>query len=126
MAAVAAADKGFYDYKVEKVVKFGDGDSFWVVFSKDVGFYISAEALVHVRVLYVDTPERGQLNYKEASVFTHDWLVAHMDNLRGTSVERDEFGRWLSVIYDAVSGETLAQALKDANLLKPGSKWNTQ
>lgn len=118
-------DTGFYDYKVERIPKFGDGDSFWAVVSKDIGFYITAEALVHIRVLYVDTPETGQPNYREASDFTKAWLSAHLPNLRITSVKRDEFGRWLSVVYDELTHETLGQALTNANLLKPGSQWNT-
>lgn len=113
-----------YDYKVVKITKFGDGDSFWCVPEKDMGFHLTGQALVHVRVLHVDTPERGEPNYKEASEFTKVWLLSHLLNLRIRSIEEDEFGRYLCEVYDSSTQELLSDAIKQAGLMKPGSKWN--
>lgn len=111
-----------YDYKVERIVKYGDGDSFWAVVSKDIGFFVSAQALIHVRVTHVDTPERKQVNYIEASAFTRAWIESRTVRVR--SVERDEFGRWLCDVYDEDTGLLLSDALKQAGLAKPDSRWN--
>ena len=113
-----------YDYKIERITKFGDGDSFWCVVSKDIGFHVTAQAAVHIRVPHVDTPERRQPNYVEAGIFAHDWLVQHEQGLRLISEKEDEFGRWLSVVYDNNTGEVLADALKRTDLVKPDSRWN--
>lgn len=113
-----------YDYQVNKITKFGDGDSFWCVVEKDMGFHITGQALIHVRVLHVDTPERGELNYREASAFTASWLTASIGYLRVTSTKEDEFGRWLCEVYNSETGMRLSDALKAAGLVKPDSKWN--
>ena len=113
-----------YDYAVDRITKYGDGDSFWCVVKKDMGFHVEGQANIHVRVLHVDTPERGQPNYQEATVFTNGWLSMHLPHLRLLSVEEDSFGRWLSEVYDSMTGERLSDALKAAQLTKPGSVWN--
>ncbi len=72
-----------------------------------------------VRVLGVDTPERGREGYGEATRFTEAWLL-----YRGLKVEirvlqsrpRDVYGRTLAWV--CADGESLSQALLDARLGK--------
>lgn len=113
-----------YDYAIERITKYGDGDSFWCVVSKDMGFHVKGEQLIHVRVLHVDTPERGKPGYVEAGAFTRGWLSSRLGELRLLSVEEDDFGRWLCEVYNNTTGERLADALKVAGLIKPNSVWN--
>lgn len=113
-----------YLYQVDKIIKYGDGDSFWAVLSKDIGFYVRGQAPVHVRVTHIDTPERGQPLYVEAGEFTMNWLIMNEGKLDALSEKRDEFGRWLCDIYNRETGERLSDALKAVGFAKPGSKWN--
>lgn len=70
-----------------------------------------------LRLLEVDTPERGQAGFWEASEFTERWILDRMVSewpFTLTAVYRDSFGRWLSYVKDLVSGEYLHEALIDA------------
>lgn len=60
-----------------------------------------------VRVLGVDTPERGQTGFAEAAAFTTTWLGAGPFTL--ASCKRDSFGRMLATVSRA--GRTLADTL---------------
>lgn len=85
---------GQYDFSVF-VHRVIDGDTADLDF--DVGFYL--RAVVRVRVLGVDTPERGQAGWAEATAFTSQWLAARGGRLRATTTKTDSFGRWLADIY---------------------------
>lgn len=120
-----------YEYDVDRILKFMDGDTFVAVLSHDVGFHERAQHSAKIRVLHVDTPERGQINYREASAFTQTWITEVIDQGAGIlkvithkDNDTDEFGRWLGDVFNSVTGERLSDALKAANLIKPGSVWN--
>jgi micrococcal nuclease len=49
-----------------------------------------------VRVLDIDTPERGQPGFAEATTFTVHWLA--VGNFTITACKRDSFGRLLVVV----------------------------
>lgn len=91
-----------------------DGDS--CVLSVDTGFNHSAQ--VHVRLLGVDTPERGRdaVKWAEARIFTESWLFAGTDDLIFECVGHDKYGgRWLGTIKRH-NGDCLNTALLDAGL----------
>ena len=90
-----------------------DGDTADVVL--DVGFYLTT--VVRVRILGVDTPERGQPGWAEATQFTTRWLAARFGKLRATTYKTDSFGRWLADIY--AGGEHMGVALLTAGHAKP-------
>jgi Staphylococcus phage endonuclease len=65
-----------------------------------------------IRILGVDTPERGQPNYVEAARFTAHWLAQGPFTLE--TCKRDSFGRYLSIVTRGA--DTLAAALVQAGL----------
>ena len=77
-----------------------DGDTF-------ILFSIGVPPEERVRVLEIDTPERGQPGFDEARIFTANWLAA--GNFTITACKRDSFGRLLATVTR--NGESLADAL---------------
>lgn len=93
-----------------------DGDS--IVLTVDTGFNHSAK--VHVRLLGVDTPERGHDTEKWglAREYTENWL-AEAGNISFACVGTDKYGgRWLGTLRNKL-GESLSDALIDSGLGKP-------
>lgn len=101
-----------YDYAVT-VHRVVDGDT--IDLEVDVGFYLTT--VIRVRLLGVDTPERGQAGWADATAFTTRWLAARGGRLRATTVKTDSFGRWLADIYAGT--EHLGPALLDAGHARP-------
>lgn len=60
-----------------------------------------------VRVLEIDTPERGQPGFDQATAFTATWLAR--GNFTITACKRDSFGRLLATVTR--DGVSLADAL---------------
>ena len=92
----------------EHVKRVIDGDTF-------VLFSIGVPAEERVRLLGVDTPEKGQVGYGAAAAFTAAWLKAGPSEL--TTCKRDSFGRLLGTVER--DGERLAEALIGAGLGSP-------
>ncbi len=94
-----------YDYRVRRVLRVVDGDT--VDLELDLGFYLSGA--LRFRLLDVDTPERGQPGWAEATDFVQAWLdqaAAERVQVWAATAKADSFGRWLAVVYradDAVS-----------------------
>lgn len=85
----------------EHVKRVIDGDTF-------VLFSVGVPAEERVRLLGVDTPEKGQPGYDAASEFTTVWLKAGPSEL--TTCKRDSFGRLLGGITrgkESLSGALL-------------------
>lgn len=97
-----------------QVLRAIDGDSVRIVV--DTGF--KHAATVDVRLLGVDTPERGQPGYAEAAAFTRDWLASAGRIVLECHGEDKYGGRWLGVLRDH-AGASLADALIAAGLGKP-------
>lgn len=99
-----------------------DGDT--ASFMIDVGFDTYRDK--RVRFLNVDTPERGQPNYKEATEFVKERILNKQVIIR--TYKADNFGRYLGEIwyYDEESSKykLLSNEIIDNGLEKPGSKWN--
>ena len=97
-----------------------DGDSLKILI--DCGFKIIAER--SVRLLDVDTPERGQENFKEATEFTKNKILDK--EIYVQTYKDDAFGRYLANVFYEENGVMycLNDELKKSNLLKKNSKWN--
>lgn len=88
-----------------------DGDSVEII--ADLGFGVAAT--VSVRLLGVDTPERGKEGYAEATEFTRTWL-ANAEGLRFECSGKDKYGgRWLGTLRDGM-GESLTDSLIAAGM----------
>lgn len=112
-----------YEYlaRLDRVI---DGDT--VDLTVDLGFSVFHR--VRVRVLGVDTPERGEDGWAEATQFVKDWFWSHSAVLFVQTVkDKDKYGRILANISAepvvARAGgpvrDTLSQALLDAGLASP-------
>ena len=83
-----------YSATLERII---DGDTIDVLL--DLGFKVFT--LQRLRLLFIDTPERGQPGYLEA---THE--LAELLNPTGRlqplivhTIRRDGFGRWLATVW---------------------------
>ena len=91
--------EALYHYRAE-LVRVIDGDTIDV--DLDLGFD-RIRARQRLRLLGVDTPERGQPAYQAASDLTRDQLATATDIIVNT-VRKDSFGRWLARVWcDGVS-----------------------
>ncbi len=88
-----------------------DGDTFAL-------YHVGTPPEEKVRVLGVNTPERGQPLYAEAGAFTKSWLAEGPFEL--TACKRDSFGRLLGTITRG--DDNLGQSLLKAGLAKSWAK----
>ena len=113
-------EKQLYMYKayVENVV---DGDT--VDITLDHGFNVYSKQ--RVRLLSVDTPERGQENYHQATEFTKSKLLNQ--NVIVQTYKTDSFGRYLANIFYLENDKyiSISQELTNKGLIKPDIRWNT-
>lgn len=107
-----------YTYKA-KCTKVIDGDTLDIII--DFGFNTYGKR--RVRLLGVDTPERSQMNYKEATQFTRN-CVENKDVFIQT-YKSDGFGRYLAKVWFE-NNRCLNEELKKSKLLKENSKWNKE
>lgn len=101
-----------YDYAVTEVIRVVDGDT--VDMRLDVGFHLTAA--LRFRVLDLDTPERGEPGWAEATGITSSWLAVHAalpGGLRARTAKADSFGRWLADIYQPADGVRLSDYVAD-------------
>lgn len=85
-----------------------DGDTF-VLWAVNVG------GEERVRVLGVDTPERGKPGYTEATSYTRAWLAQGPSEL--VACKKDSFGRLLGAVTrdgDSLAGKLIQQGLAHA------------
>jgi Micrococcal nuclease (thermonuclease) homologs len=85
-----------------------DGDTF-------ILYHVGVPAEERVRVLDIDTPEKGDQHAVEATQFTRDWLAQGPFVL--TTCKRDSFGRLLAEVMRG--SDSLADSLKAAGYAKP-------
>lgn len=75
-----------------------------------------------VRLIGVDTPERGQKKFKEATNFTKS-CVENKD-IYVQTYKSDVFGRYLANVWYEDGKYCLNDELMNSGLLKSNSKWN--
>lgn len=105
-----------WSFAVLKVDRVVDGDT--VDLLVDVGFRLTA--LQRFRLLGIDTPERGQLGWGEATVALTHWLD-QSGPLRVYSWKSDSFGRWLGDIRRE-NGETASTFMVTNGFAVPYTK----
>ena len=94
-----------------------DGDT--VELTVDLGFRLTYRD--RFRLLGVNTPERGQPGFDEATRFVNVFLSLNKDDLRIVTTKPGKYGRWLCVVYYLWEGEwkCLNTALLDKELGVP-------
>lgn len=85
-----------YSYKAT-VIKWKDGDSVWL--EVDLGFRM--KTINDFRLYGVDTPERGQPGWAEATAFVNKVAPPGTEVLIQTYKDPDKYGRWLVDIMPA-------------------------
>jgi endonuclease YncB( thermonuclease family) len=117
-----------YVYRITEVVKVTDGDTYWL--KVDVGFRM--EALINVRLLGFDCPERNKgseferARGKVATTLTWSWLsTREVTYWVRTEKDPDDFGRWLGEIWfeDGTTTVHLGDHLRNYRL---ASVWPTR
>ena len=90
-------NKPEYYYKVTKIVKVVDGDT--VDAEVDTGFY--HKCTQRFRLAGIDTPERGEEGYAEATEALREVLEFYAPKgcLFVESEKTGSFGRWLGTFY---------------------------
>lgn len=101
-----------YDYKIVMVNKVVDGDTVDVMI--DVGFRMTT--VQRIRLLGVNTPERGEEGYIAAGELVKGWCDDRAGRLRIRTEKSDSFGRWLGDVYEP-DGGNLSSALLAAGFL---------
>lgn len=94
-----------------RLVRVIDGDT--VVMEVDVGFRLKATQ--RIRLANIDTPERTEPGWREATLGTITWFAEHRA-LRVTTYVEDTFGRWVADVYDPSTGDSLSEVLLRLNL----------
>tara|TARA_Y100000356_G_C10994012_1_gene149828 strand:+ start:57 stop:365 length:309 start_codon:yes stop_codon:yes gene_type:complete len=92
-----------YEYKA-KLVRCVDGDT--VDFDIDLGFAVFVR--VRTRLVDVDTPERGEKNYKEATELLTNLIIKARDEEGYNKIrtyKTGKYGRWLVTIDGDVNKE---------------------
>ena len=93
-----------FEYQNVMVDRVVDGDT--VALTVDVGFGFRYQD--NFRLIGIDTPERGQPGFREATEFTELWLMKHAaTGLELHSVKRDKYGRGLATIRSLRTGDIL-------------------
>lgn len=102
-----------YQYRA-RIINVVDGDT--VDAKCDLGLDVSIN--LRLRLLGINTPERGQAGYKEATAAVKRWVDANPDVLINTVKDRTEkYGRYLATITASTAPFfSLNQALLDQNL----------
>lgn len=100
-----------YTYKAT-VLRVVDGDT--VDFKVDLGFYTTMA--LRFRLLWIDTPERGQSGWKEATEHLKSLLANKEVTIQ--TMKADGFGRWLCDVY-LEDGSHVNQIMVDDGHAKP-------
>ena len=96
-----------------KVIKVIDGDTVDLLI--DMGF--NTHLKERVRLLGIDTPERGQEGYHEAKAFLEQNYLGK-EILVNTEKGKGSFGRWLGVLYDTMSGCNINEHMMNLGLAR--------
>lgn len=101
-----------YTYRA-MVDRWVDGDTVWL--TVDLGFRMSATT--NFRSYGINTPERGEPGYAEATARANELAPAGFEVLVTTYKDPDKYGRWLAEVV--ANGIDVNQALIAEGLAKP-------
>lgn len=101
-----------YTYQAT-VIRWVDGDTVWLKI--DLGFRMSATT--DFRLYGIDTPERGQPGWAEATAQAKVLAPVGSDILVTTYKAPDKYGRWLAEIF--ANGVNVNQSLVTDGLAVP-------
>jgi micrococcal nuclease len=102
-----------YQYKAV-IVRVIDGDT--VELNVDLGFDI--HVITHFRLLGINTPERGQAGWAEATEYVKAFFVTN-PQVTVNTYKKEKYGRWLADIFvGSDSVNTLNKALVDNGLAR--------
>jgi len=101
-----------YTYKAQ-VVNWVDGDT--VDLRVDLGFRMWAET--RFRLASIDTPERGQPNWAEATAKARELAPVGSAVIIQTFKSADKYGRWLVEIWNP-EGQEINSTLVELGLAK--------
>jgi len=95
-----------YIYKDVKVLKVIDGDTFDFRIKMDVGFQISVEKDIRIRLANYNAPERNTPEGKEITHFVN-WIFAnypfHIETYKTskyqTKDKKGKYGRYIAAVY---------------------------
>lgn len=100
-----------FEYTAEHT-KTIDGDTIDAVV--DLGFHI--KIAIRVRLSIIDTPEKDEPGWKEATSFTTEWFKVNKNFILRTEHDKaGGFNRWLGTCV-SLSGESLNKLLLDNGL----------
>jgi endonuclease YncB( thermonuclease family) len=93
----------------------GDGDTVHLIRSTqqqlgDTRYWITDVEPRAIRLVWVDTPERGEDGYKQADADLDEWLIEHAAGLRVVCYESAGWDRLLGDLLDA-DGNSASQWL---------------
>lgn len=90
------------------LIRAVDGDT--VDLKVDLGFYLYAN--IRFRLEGVDTPERGQPGFREATQFVEDWFATNGGECIVVTSKTGKYGRWIATIINPhADDETLNNLL---------------
>jgi endonuclease YncB( thermonuclease family) len=94
------------DWEIDDVDRVIDGDTCDLTVRRPIGeldgFRIEAAGVIRVRIVHLDTPEKGNLAAAQATADLSDWLHGWgVTPLRVTTQGKDAFGRYLGDVYVA-------------------------
>jgi endonuclease YncB( thermonuclease family) len=99
-----------YQYKAD-FVRAVDGDT--VELTVDLGFDIRVDTVF--RLYGIDTPERGQVGWAEATAFVKSFFAKN-PTVTINTYKKEKYGRWLAEVFAGT--ESLNKLLVDNNLAK--------
>lgn len=105
-----------YQARLEDIAKVVDGDTFNVTL--DLGFRMHFSDQ-RIRLLDVDTAERGDPLWHEHKQFTTEWLLAAAEQHDGewplvvdtVKDGKGSFGRWLANVYRKSDGKSISESI---------------
>lgn len=102
IAFIASIPKSYDETQLinNTVVRIIDGDTF-EYYNEDLN------KILKVRLLCVDTPERGKDGYEEATAYLRSLILYREVTLVSSKTDKDKYGRLLRYVYVNQNGEIL-------------------
>ena len=105
------------DWAIQQIVKITDGDSLRVIRRQSFPIadgltcdvYDASTDGAPIRLVTLDTPERGQVGYMQAQLDVIHWITANQHNLRIETWAGGGFDRLLGDVYAGERSNTLSQ-----------------